>query len=87
VLDDEIVFLSQDGRPQFYDLIRRRGPQWFYGFDLLSIDGRDLRDLPQIARKAELRRAVRADGTHLRYVDHVENSGIELFQTVYEMDL
>ena len=62
-------------------------PQWFYGFDLLWIDGRELRDLPQIARKAELRRAVPADGAHLRYVDHVENSGIELFQAVCEMDL
>jgi ATP-dependent DNA ligase len=27
VLDGEIVFLRSDGRPEFYDLMRRRSPQ------------------------------------------------------------
>src|ERR1044071_6081877 len=33
VLDGEIVILDQDGRPQFYDLLRRRGEPTFYAFD------------------------------------------------------
>jgi len=27
VMDGEIVFLGEDGRPRFYDLMRRRSPQ------------------------------------------------------------
>jgi ATP-dependent DNA ligase len=39
VLDGEIVHLGPDGRPLFYELIRHRGPQHFYAFDALWIDG------------------------------------------------
>jgi hypothetical protein len=46
ILDGEIVCLGDNGRPQFYDLMRRREPQWFYAFDLLWRDGRDLRRVP-----------------------------------------
>jgi len=35
VLDSGIVYLGPDGKPQFSDLMRRRGPQYFYAFDLL----------------------------------------------------
>ena len=38
VLDGEIVYLDPDGKPQFSDLMRRRGPQYFYGFDLLWLN-------------------------------------------------
>jgi len=42
VLDGEIVCLDENGRPQFYDLLRRRGDPVFYAFDLLWLDGKDL---------------------------------------------
>src|SRR5215469_9322207 len=51
VLDGEIVYLGKDGCPRFYDLMRRRAPQYFYAFDLLRADGRDLRGLPLIKRE------------------------------------
>jgi bifunctional non-homologous end joining protein LigD len=35
VLDGEIVHLDADGKPQFYELMRRRAPQHYYAFDLL----------------------------------------------------
>jgi ATP-dependent DNA ligase len=44
VLDGEIVCLDSHGRPQFYELLRRRGDPVFYAFDLLSCDGKDLRE-------------------------------------------
>jgi bifunctional non-homologous end joining protein LigD len=59
VLDGEIVYLGPDGFPRFYDLMRRRSPQHFYAFDLLWLDGRDLRALPLLKRKAMLRKLVR----------------------------
>ena len=45
-LDGEIVCLAAEGRPQFYDLLRHRGDPVFYAFDLLWLDGEDLRPLP-----------------------------------------
>jgi bifunctional non-homologous end joining protein LigD len=45
VLDGEIVCLDAAGRPQFYDLLRRRGDPVFYVFDILWLGGRDLRSL------------------------------------------
>ena len=46
VMDGEIVCLDQEGRPQFYELMRRRSPTVFYAFDVLWIDGKDVRALP-----------------------------------------
>ena len=51
VLDGEIVRLDESGRPIFLDLIRRRGPFCFVAFDLLAVNGRDLRMLPLTERK------------------------------------
>ena len=56
ILDGEIVRPGPDGRPMFYELMRRRGPFCFYAFDLLWLDGRDLRDRPLLERKAALRK-------------------------------
>jgi hypothetical protein len=41
VLDGEIVCLDRHGKPQFRDLLFRRGEPRFYAFDLLSVDGED----------------------------------------------
>src|SRR5437868_13262976 len=58
VLDGEIVYLGTDGRPEFYNLMRRQTPQHFYAFDILWLDGKDLRGLPLVKRKHILRRRV-----------------------------
>jgi ATP-dependent DNA ligase len=36
-------------------LMRRKGPVCFYAFDLLWLDGNDLRERPLYERKAQLR--------------------------------
>lgn len=61
-LDGEIIYVGPDGKPQFSDLMRRRGPQRFYAFDLLWLNGRDHRGLPLLERKRRSReiRAARA---------------------------
>lgn len=41
--DGEVVFLDDSGKPQFYDLMRRRTPQYFGAFDIVLLDGKDLR--------------------------------------------
>jgi bifunctional non-homologous end joining protein LigD len=61
VLDGEIVKLDDTGRPIFLDLMRRRGPFCFVAFDLLAVNGRDVRKLPLIDRKRILREIVPKD--------------------------
>src|SRR5215469_1200383 len=56
ILDGEIVRPGPDGRPMFYELMRRRGPFCFYAFDLVWLDGTALRSLALSGRKALLRK-------------------------------
>jgi bifunctional non-homologous end joining protein LigD len=62
------------------DRARRSGVAvYYYLFDLLELDGRDLRPLPVRERKAELRRAMQFRG-HLRYTPHRRGDGEKLFR-------
>src|SRR2546427_5624074 len=90
IIDGEICSLDRRGRPQFKNLLFRRGNlPCFFAFDLLTRDGRDLRTERLIDRKQELRRllaTVPVDAP-LKYVDHVDDSGTTLFQRICELDL
>jgi ATP-dependent DNA ligase len=55
VLDGEIVKLDQSGRPIFIDLMKRRGPIAFVAFDVLAVNGRDVRKMALVERKKALR--------------------------------
>ena len=54
ILDAEIVSLDLEGRPDFLALHRGRAPIVLYAFDLLHLDGLDLRELPLHERKVLL---------------------------------
>ena len=84
VLDGEIVHLDPAGVPQFYALMRRRKPQHFYAFDLLWLNGRDLRGLPLVRRKQMLKTLVQPPAL---YVSHVEQHGSPLFAAACSNDL
>jgi bifunctional non-homologous end joining protein LigD len=86
ILDGEIVHLGPDGAPLFYALMQRRAPQHYYAFDLLWLDGRDLRGLPLLERKGLLRQVVPPQLSPVMYVDHVA-TGTALFQAVCERDM
>jgi bifunctional non-homologous end joining protein LigD len=60
ILDGELICLGRDGRPLFYDLMFRRAQPVFYAFDLLWLDGQDLRDLPLLERSADCAESSRA---------------------------
>jgi bifunctional non-homologous end joining protein LigD len=87
VLDGEIVSLDANGRPLFYDLLRRRGKRVFYAFDLLWLDGEDLRSRPLIERKRLLRSIVPEQPSVMLYAVHIERNGIEFFRLACEQDL
>src|ERR1700688_3083131 len=89
VFDGEIVCVDREGRPRFNDLLFRRGEARFFAFDLLYLDGKDLRYDQLADRKAALRKVLDRirENSGLHYADHVDVSGIELFDRVCEMDL
>jgi bifunctional non-homologous end joining protein LigD len=59
VLDGEIVCVDENGHPNFRDLLFRQREAIFIAFDLLYLDGKDLRVLPLIERKAMLKKLIR----------------------------
>jgi ATP-dependent DNA ligase len=86
----EICSLDRRGRPQFKNLLFRRGNlPCFFAFDLLTWDGKDLRTERLLDRKQELRRllAKTSPPFPLRYAEHVDGSGTVLFQRICELDL
>src|SRR5262247_4185151 len=52
VIDGEIACLDDDGLPVFRDLLFQRRQCVFIAFDLLFLNGRDLRARPLVERKA-----------------------------------
>jgi bifunctional non-homologous end joining protein LigD len=87
VFNGEIVCLDRRGKPQFMDLLHRHGEPRFVAFDLLRIDGEDLRYVPLMERKAKLRALVSNKNDHLLYCDHVETHGEKLFALACKKDL
>ncbi|MBV9120565.1 MAG: non-homologous end-joining DNA ligase, partial [Chloroflexi bacterium] len=95
VLDGEIVAYDERGLPNFHLLQQRMNlqqeadiqraqssvPAGYQVFDLLYLDGRDLRKLPLIQRKALLKRIVDPKG-FVFYSDHVERDGQAFFDAV-----
>jgi bifunctional non-homologous end joining protein LigD len=83
VLDGEIVVMGARG-PEFNALLFNRGVPQFAAFDLVWLDGRDLRFWPQEKRKAALQRLVHG----CTWISLIEShSDAQLFEIVSELDL
>jgi bifunctional non-homologous end joining protein LigD len=87
VLDGEICCLAPDGRSEFYDLLFRRSRPHFMAFDVLWVDGQDLRNRPLCERKRLLTALPPKTGSSVRLVQHVESRGCDLFRVACEHDL
>jgi bifunctional non-homologous end joining protein LigD len=87
VLDGEIVCLDETGRSIFKDVLYRRGEPIFYAFDLLWLNGRDLRSLPLLKRKDRLQRLLDVRRPErVLFAKHIEARGIKFFHAVCESD-
>jgi hypothetical protein len=84
VIDGEIVCLDARGRINFKSLLFRREWPYFYAFNLLAVDGEDLREWPLVQRKRRLRRLVPRRDSRLLYLDHVGRRGSNLLDVVCE---
>ena len=82
VVDGEVVAFDRRGVTSFSRLQRRgreRVAIFFYVFDLLRLDGEDLRPLPLRERKARLRSEFRFEGP-VRLSPHRNEQGEKLFR-------
>ncbi|MBZ0148360.1 MAG: non-homologous end-joining DNA ligase [Pseudorhodoplanes sp.] len=82
VLDGELVALDKRGRSRFQLLQQARltgAGLRYYAFDLLFLNGRDLRRWPLVERKSLLKRILPKGGP-IRFSRHIKKSGIRLFR-------
>ena len=100
VLDGEVVVHDDRGLPSFgrlqrRGLLRRRAdvaraalelPATFYAFDLLGFGDYDLRGLPLSRRKEILKEILPSIGP-VRFSDHIETLGKEMYDQVCSMGL
>jgi bifunctional non-homologous end joining protein LigD len=87
VLDGEVCCVDETGRPIFIDLVRRKEP-CFVAFDLLWLNGEDLRPLPLVERKKRLKRLLARRSNHLiAEAMSVDGRGKALMAAVEEHDL
>ncbi|PBC02285.1 DNA ligase D [Mesorhizobium sp. WSM3860] len=92
IIDGEAVVLGDTGLPDYQALERELGnpnsPRLiFYAFDLLHLDGRDLRQQPLVERKAALEKLLKDSAPTLTYAEHLEVSGRDMFHHACRMGL
>ena len=100
ILDGEVVVLDEQGRSSFSLMQQRTGirshgrqvmprselPVLYYGFDLLYLDGYDLRRVALDERKRVLKEILTL-GEIVRYSDHYVGQGVALFDAAKQKGL
>ena len=80
LIDGEVGAPDDRGIPCF-DQLRRRQPALLYAFDLIEIDGVDIRRNPIEERKRALAKLLRgARGAGIKFCDHIEGDAREIFE-------
>ena len=87
ILDGEVVALDPEGRQDFRGLLARRGNLHYAAFDVLWLNGKDIRGLPLTRRKRALERVIPATTTVLSRVFAVAGRGRDLFAAAERLDL
>jgi bifunctional non-homologous end joining protein LigD len=90
VLDGEVVVMNENGIPSF-QLLQHYGtnpnhPIFYYVFDILKLNGKDLTKLPLIERKKILKQVLPKNET-IKYSDHVMEYGTSFFQSAIKKEL
>jgi len=90
LLDGEVAAVLPNGATSFQALQRRAEggvPLVYFAFDLLHLDGWDLRGVRLEDRKQVLRRLLESAPDVLRFSDHVRGQGPEFFEKAREAGL
>jgi bifunctional non-homologous end joining protein LigD len=84
----ELVCLDNRGHSVSNDLLFRRAQPYFFAFDLLWLNGHNLRSLRLVERKERLRALIlESNNAALLYADHVDGYGIDFFRVICEKNL
>ena len=89
IIDGEAVCCDNDGRANF-DRIRYRrhdASVFLYAFDLIELNGDDLRREPLDVRKATLRSLLVTVAPGLRWNEHIEGDGETIFRHACKLGL
>jgi bifunctional non-homologous end joining protein LigD len=80
-IDGEAVVLGHDGLSRFEELSRREAARAaiLYAFDLIELDGEDLRCRPFLDRKAALARLLRETEAGILLNEHIAEDGATVF--------
>jgi bifunctional non-homologous end joining protein LigD len=94
IIDGEVCALDAQGAPDFAALQAalsdgKSEALIFFAFDLLFVEGEDLRPLPLTTRKARLAELLKDSklGNGLRYVEHFTSGGDAVLQSACRMHL
>ncbi|MGI0029857.1 MAG: non-homologous end-joining DNA ligase [Nitrososphaera sp.] len=101
VLDGEIVVLNSEGAPDFQrhqkrmnvdskkdiESLSQSTPSTYFVFDILHLDGRNLKQLEFLERRAVLSRVLRARSPGMRISDYIEEWGKAVFDNAVNMKL
>lgn len=90
VVDGEVVVLDENGKSNFGALQNWRseadGDIYFYVFDLLWLDGKDLMQLP-LSERRNILKQILPDNPVIRLSESFDVSGTEFFETAKKMGL
>lgn len=82
VLDGEIVLTDENLKPDFQKLQHYQENThlflMYYVFDVLSVEGEDVQEMPLLERKKLLKKIVGKNNPVIRFCDHIEGMG-EIF--------
>ncbi len=90
ILDGEVVVLDAHGNTSFADLQAAfqegaNKPLTYFVFDLLHLNGHNLRNLPLIERKSILATLLANSHDHIRLSEHIESNGPAVFRKACEL--
>lgn len=92
IFDGEVVALDEKGRSHFQKLqnslkSKNDTSLRYYVFDILYLDGKDLRKLPLLERKEILKRVLNKAPRHIVYSEHFTSNAQDFFQVSCEHEL
>jgi bifunctional non-homologous end joining protein LigD len=101
VLDGEIVVLDSEGVPDFQrhqkrmnvdsqkdiEALSKSSPATYFVFDILHLDGRNLKQLEFIERRALLSKVLKIRSSRMRVSDYIEEWGNAVFDNAVNMKL
>jgi bifunctional non-homologous end joining protein LigD len=87
IIDGEVIAVDETGRPQFYELLRVPRSASYVAFDILWLNGTDLRALPLDERRRLLQGILPKGSPIVSEALSVAGRGRELFELMCANDL